>query len=296
MRKLWLLSFFVLLTVTLVACGSSGENTESATSGEEDTENAASNEKWQEIQEAGEIVVGTSGTLFPASYYPEGEDQLTGYDVEVIREVANRLGVDISFEEYGVDGLLAAIKSGRVDVVINDMEVTESRKEEFNFSTPYKYSYSTVIVRESDLSGLETLEDMEGKLHGGGATTVFSQIAEYFGAETKTYGNVTNDVYLRDVETGRTDFIINDYYLQTLALKALPEIEVQIHPDLKFHPTESAIVMPKDADKLKEEIDAIIEEMRQDGTLTEISKEFFGGKDASKKPEADVRELEGLEL
>lgn len=293
MRKGLLFILIVSLTVFLAACGSSNQEGESADNndGEE-----ASDAKWSEIQEEGEIVVGTSGTLFPASYYPEGSDEMTGYDVEIMREVAKRLDLDLKFEEYGVDGLLSAINSGRVDAVINDMEVTEDRKDQFAFSEPYKYSYSTMIVRKSDLSGIETLEDLEGKKHGGGATTVFSKIAEHFGATTKTYGNVTNDVYLRDVENGRTDFIINDYYLQSLALKALPNIEVQLHPDLQFHPTNSAIVMPKDADKLKEEIDATLKEMREDGTLTELSKEFFGGKDASKKPDKDIREIEGLEL
>ncbi|TGB03926.1 transporter substrate-binding domain-containing protein [Halobacillus salinus] len=292
MRKGLLFILIVSFTVLLAACGSSNNEE----SDKQDNEEEASAEKWNEIQENGEIVVGTSGTLFPASYYPEESDEMTGYDVEIMKEVAKRLDLDLKFEEYGVDGLLSAINSGRIDAVINDMEVTEDRKEQFTFSEPYKYSYSTMIVRESDLSGIETLEDLEGKKHGGGATTVFSEIAEHFGATTKTYGNVTNDVYLLDVENGRTDFIINDYYLQSLALKALPDIEVQLHPDLQFHPTNSAIVMPKDADKLKEEIDATLQEMREDGTLTELSEEFFGGKDASKKPEEDIREIEGLEL
>lgn len=293
MKKALLFIFVIILALMLTACGSSEEQSDS--DGNSSNEEA-SNSKWSELQESGEIVVGTSGTLFPTSYYPEGSDELTGYDIEVMREVADRIGLEVKFEEYGVDGLLSAIKSGRVDAVINDMEVTERRQKEFAFSEPYKYSYSTMIVRESDLSGIETLEDLEGKTHGGGATTVFSEIAEHFGAETKTYGNVTNDVYLRDVANGRTDFIINDYYLQTLALKALPEIEVQLHPDLKFHPTTSAIVLPKDADKLKKEINDALQSMREDGTLTELSKEFFNGKDASKKPEADIRELKELDL
>ncbi|MGI8314831.1 transporter substrate-binding domain-containing protein [Halobacillus mangrovi] len=293
MRKGLLFILMLILSFTLVACGSSDSSEESS---DNNTSEEASGQKWNELKERGEIVVGTSGTLFPASYYPEGSDKLTGYDVEVMREVAKRLDLDLKFEEYGVDGLLTAINSGRVDAVINDMEVTKARQEQFSFSEPYKYSYSTMIVRESDLSGIKKLEDLEGKKHGGGATTVFSKIAEHFGAETKTYGNVTNDVYLRDVENGNTDFIINDYYLQSLALKALPDIDVKLHPDLKFHPTNSAIVMPKDAQTMKEKIDATLQEMREDGTLTKISKEFFGGKDASKKPEEDIRELEGLDL
>ncbi|MGP4067209.1 transporter substrate-binding domain-containing protein [Halobacillus sp. B29] len=295
MRKGLLTILMLTLSVLLAACGSSGdENSES--SEDNNSSQEASGEKWSEIKEEGKIVVGTAGTLFPASYYPEGSDELTGYDIEIMREVAKRLDLELSFKEYGVDALLSSINSGRVDMVINDFQPTEDRKEKFAFSEPYKYSYSTMVVRESDLSGIETLDDLEGKLHGGGATTVYSDIAKHFGAETKSYGNVANDVYLRDVANGRTDFIINDYYLQTLALKALPEIEVQLHPDLQFHPTTSAIVMPKDAQTLKEKVDATLQEMREDGTLTEISKEFFGGKDASKKPEKDVRELEGIDL
>ncbi|MBA2176447.1 transporter substrate-binding domain-containing protein [Halobacillus locisalis] len=296
MRKGLLFILMITLSVLLAACGSSEDQTESADDSNTNAEEETKDTKWNELQDEGEIVVGTSGTLFPASYYPEGSDELTGYDVELMREVADRIGLDLKFEEYGVDGLLAAINSGRIDAVINDFQVTKEREEQFAFSDPYKYSYSTMIVRESDLSGIESLEDLEGKKHGGGATTVFSQIAEHFGATTKTYGNVTNDVYLRDVENGRTDFIINDYYLQSLALKALPDIEVQLHPDLQFHPTSSSIVMPKDATKLQEEINATLQEMHEDGTLTKISEEFFGGKDASKKPEQEIREIEGLDL
>lgn len=280
MRKRVLFILMLVMSFLLAACGSEEESAD----------------KWSEITDKGEIVVGTSGTLYPASYYPEGSDELTGYDVEVMKEVADRLGLEVKFEEFGVDGLTAAIESGRVDAVINDMEVTKERQKKFDFSEPYKYSYSTMIVRESDMSGIETLDDLEGKVHGGGATTVFAQIAEHFGAETKTYGNVANDVYLRDVENGNTDFIINDYYLQSLALEALPDIKVQLHPDLKFYPTNSAIVLPKDAGDMKEEVDAVLQEMREDGTLTEISEEFFGGQDASKKPDEDIQEIEGLDI
>ncbi|CDQ20467.1 amino acid ABC transporter substrate-binding protein, PAAT family [Halobacillus karajensis] len=295
MRKGLLFILMLGLSLFLAACGSSGEGESSSDSnGGEEASNSDS--KWSEIKEEGEIVVGTSGTLFPASYYPEGSDEMTGYDVEIMREVADRLGVDLKFEEYGVDSLLPAINSGRIDAAINDMEVTKDRQEQFSFSDPYKYSYSTMIVRESDLSGIETLEDLEGKKHGGGSTTVFAQIAEHFGAEIIPYDNVANDVYLRDVDNGRTDVVINDYYLQSLALEALPQFDVQLHPDLKFHPTNSAIVMPKGATELQKEINKVLQEMQDDGTLTELSKEFFGGKDASKEPEEDIQEIEGLDL
>src|SRR5699024_5120881 len=101
----------------------------------------------------------------------------------------------------------------RIDVAANDIEVTDKRLEQFNFSEPYKYSYTTMVVRKEDNSGIESLEDLAGKKYGGGATTIFGQIAEHYGAEIITYGNAPNEAYLRDVHNGRTDVIINDYYL-----------------------------------------------------------------------------------
>lgn len=295
MKKLILAFLLLLGLVVMAACGSE----EGGNSGENEEASVDEESRWAQIQEEGEIVAATSGTLIAASYYPEGtegnESDLTGYDVEVMREVADRLGVDISFEIMGIDSMLPAVNSGRIDVAINDIEATDSRKEKFAFSEPYKYSYSTMVVREEDNSGIESLEDLEGKIAGGGATTVYSQIAEHFGAEIKTYGNAPNEAYLRDVHEGRTDVIVNDYYLSSFGVAAFPEFDIHLHPDLKFHPTEQAIVMPKDAEVLQQKINEALNEMREDGTLSELAIEFYK-KDASVRPEGEIQEIEGLDL
>ncbi|WP_026569328.1 MULTISPECIES: transporter substrate-binding domain-containing protein [Sediminibacillus] len=291
MKKLLVWFAVVTLTVLLAACGEEAENSQ-------DAAEESGSSKWKEIQEAGEIVAGTSGTLVAASYY-EGEeenaDQLTGYDVEVMREVADRLGLDVSFEIMGIDSMLPAVNSGRIDVAVNDIEATDNRKEKFNFSEPYKYSYSTMVVRKEDNSGIESLEDLEGKKAGGGATTIYSQIAEHYGAEVVTYGNAPNEAYLRDVDNGRTDVIVNDYFLSKFGVAAFPEFDIHLHPELKFHPTEQAVVMPKNADVLTGKINEALAEMREDGTLTELAEKFYK-EDASQKPEGEIQELEGLDL
>ncbi|WP_112182435.1 transporter substrate-binding domain-containing protein [Paraliobacillus zengyii] len=275
MKKL--VSVFVLLVV-LAACDSS--------SSEEVT-------NWDEIEKSGEIVFATAGTLYPASYYPEGSDELTGYDVEVIREVASRLDLEVKFEVMAYDAMLAALQSGRVDIITAGPR--EESKDNFIFSQPIKYSYSTMIVRSEDHSGIEKLEDLEGKKAGGAATTVYSDIAEKYGAEVVTYGNATNDVYLRDVENGRTDVVINDYYLQSLALEAFPEMEIELHSDLRFHPQTVSVVADLGSDELAERIEQTIGEMKEDGTLTEISAEFFGGQDVSQEITEDIEEIDGIE-
>jgi L-cystine transport system substrate-binding protein len=280
--KKFLLLMFILGTLTiLAACGG------------EDAEEAVEDKIWENIQETGEIVVGTAGTLYPASYYPEGSDELTGYNVEVFREIADRLGVDIKFETMAFDAMLSALQSGRVDII--QAGPRDASREKFAFTEPVKYSFATMIVRADDLSGIHTLEDLKGKKAGGAATTVYSDIARKFGGEVITYGNVTNDAYLRDVHNGNTDVVINDYYLQSLAIQAFPEFNITLHPDLRFHPTTNNVVMQKEATVLLEKVNEIIADMKEDGTLTEISEEFFGGLDVSKEPEEEVIEIEGIE-
>ncbi|WP_047980421.1 transporter substrate-binding domain-containing protein [Ornithinibacillus contaminans] len=279
MKKI-IFAVFISLIVVLSGCG-------------DDSKEDVKDTVWASIEEKGEIVVGTAGTLYPASYYPEGSDELTGYDVEVAREIAKRLGVDIKFEEMAFDSMLTALQSGRVDMI--QASPREASREQFAFSEPIKYSFATMIVRSDDLSGIQTLEDLAGKKAGGANTTVYSDIARKFGAEVVTYGNVTNDAYLRDVHNGRTDVVINDYYLQSLAIQAFPEFNITLHPDLRFHPTTNNVALDKDATVLLEKINDIIAEMKEDGTLTEISAEFFGGLDVSKEPEEEVIEIEGIE-
>ncbi|MFP3490244.1 transporter substrate-binding domain-containing protein, partial [Staphylococcus sp. SIMBA_130] len=85
-----------------------------------------------------------------------------GYEVEVVREMAKRLDLDVEFEEMGFDGMLTSINSGKVDLAANDITSTDERMEKFTFSEPVKYSYGTAIVRKDDLSGIQSLDDLEG--------------------------------------------------------------------------------------------------------------------------------------
>lgn len=297
MKKIHILFALFLAIVVLAACGDSSKDNAKKDSKETKGEKTE-DQVWNDIEASGEIVVGTSGTLIAASYFDgeeESEDQLTGYDVELMREVAERLDLDISFEIMGIDSMLPAIKSGRIDVAANDIEPTEKRKEAFNFSEPYKYSYTTMAVREEDNSGIESLEDLDGKKAGGGATTIYSQIAEHFGAEIITYGNAPNEAYLRDVDNGRTDVVVNDYYLTKFGVAAFPDFDIQLHPTLKFHPTEQAVVLPKGADTLAEKINGALAEMRKDGTLSELATKFYD-EDASEKPKGDIEVIEDLAL
>ncbi len=269
----WALLAGTLSLSLLAGCGSSDSE-----SGSEEAKTA-----WDEIKEEGTLTVATSGTLYPTSFREEGTDKLTGFEVEVVREVAERLELEVEFTELGFDEMLTSVQTGQVDLAANDIEATEDRKEKFAFSTPFKFSYGTAIVRKDDLSGIETLEDLKGKKAAGASTSVYMELARSLGAEEVVYDNATNEAYLRYVAFERTDVILNDYYLQTLALAAFPELNITIHPDIKYSPSEVSMVMSKENEELVKNINGAIEEMLEDGTIANISKEFFNDADVTEK-------------
>ncbi len=242
---------------------------------------------WEAIKESGKLKVATSGTLYPASYHDSETNELTGYDVEVTREVAKRLNLEAEFTEMAFDGMLASINNGQTDIAVNDITATEERREKFSFSEPYKYSFGAAIVRKSDLSGIKDLDSLKGKKAAGEATTTYMEVAREHGAEEVIYDNATNDQYLRDVSTGRTDIILNDYYTQRLAVAAFPEFDITVHPNIKYNPSNQAILMKKDNSDLLKEINKVLEEIKTDGTMAELSKKFYDSADVTKEVQLD---------
>lgn len=278
MLKKVLASALVLSSLVLAACSSTASNS---------SENTVT--EWDRVKEAGVLKVATPATLFPTSYYNE-DKELVGYEIDMMNEIGKRLDLKIEYQEIGVAEALTSVDSGKVDVSVNNLTPTPERLEKYNMSESYKYSVSGMIVREDGSSNItaEDLSDWKGKKAGGGAGTTFMRIAEKLGAEPVIYDNVTNDVYLRDVSTGRTDFIPNDYYTQVIAVKVItekfPDIKVKMG-NVQYNPTESAIVMSKKDDSLKNELDKVIKEMKEDGSLKAISEKYYAGQDLTKPAE-----------
>lgn len=268
--------------VLLSACGGDVESKDNASNVTRD---------WDAIEESSVLKVATDGTYFPNSYHDADTDQLTGFEVEILREIANRLDLDIEFTEMGVDGMLTSLNSEQVDVAALGIDRDGENADKYNFTIPYKYSFGSMVVRESDDSGIKTLEDLEGKKAAGAATTSYMKVSRHFGAEEVIYDNATNDQYLWDVANGRTDVVLNDYYGQVMATKALPEIPVKVH-DIYYNPSETNFAIKLGNDELTDNINDILEEMHEDGSLSAISVEFYDGEDVSKQKEYDFETID----
>lgn len=283
LKKIVGFGLITFVSMTLVACGSN----ESSSDSSENTSDTA----WSEIEERGTLNVATSGTLYPSSFHESETDKLTGYEVEIIREIANRLDLDVDFTEMGVDGMLTSVNSGAIDIAAMGIDRDGENADKYNYTIPYKYSFGAMVVRESDNSGIETLEDLKGKKAAGAATTSYMKVARHYGAEEVIYDNATNDQYLQDVANGRTDVILNDFYSQKMAVAALPEIPVKVH-DIFYNPSETNYAIKKGNDLLTDKVNTALEEMKADGTLTELSKQFYDGEDVSEQIDYDFPEIE----
>ncbi|WP_192988480.1 transporter substrate-binding domain-containing protein [Carnobacterium mobile] len=276
------LGLVAIIGLSLAACSSG--NTASDKSSSSET-------AWEKIEDRGTLKVATSGTLYPSSFHESETDNLTGYEVEVIREAAKRLNLEVEFTEMGVDGMLTSVNSGAIDVAAMGIDRDGENADKYNYTIPYKYSFGSMVVRESEDSSIEKLEDLKGKKAAGAATTSYMKVARHYGAEEVIYDNATNDQYLSDVANGRTDVILNDYYSQKLAVAALPEIPVKVH-DIFYNPSETNYAIKKGNDVLTKKLNAVLEDMKADGTMPKLSEQFYDGADVTEQIDYDFPKID----
>lgn len=262
--------FILILMVSFVmaACGGN-EEASSGSSAKSTPENS-----WEKVKKEGKIVVGTEGLYFPVTYFDEKTDELTGFDVELVRELGKRLDLEVEFLTMEFDGLLPALRTGKISIAANDFTVTPERQEKFDFSIPYKHSYGSAIVRESDHSDIYTVEDLKGKKVGGSLTSNYSKFAEAAGAEVIAYTG--SDPVLPEIVTGRVDAMLNDYLVLIQTLEQYGKPGLILAEDVKFEPNVGALVMQKDSPELKAEVDKALQELIDDGTVKELALKFFG--------------------
>ncbi|SMO32504.1 transporter substrate-binding domain-containing protein [Melghirimyces algeriensis] len=265
MKRLFAMLLAVMSMVVLSACGSGG-----------DESTANDSDALQEIKERGTLRIGTEGTYKPFSFRDEKTDKLTGYDVEVAREIAKRMGVKAEFVESPWDSMLTGLQTERFDTVANQVGITEERKEKFDYSRPYTVSYSQIVVHK-DNDSIQSLEDIKGKRAGQTPTSNYGKMAKKAGAKIVAYEDMMTS--MRDVAAKRVDLSIND----RLAIAAMMKETDLPLKTVKMESEKAQMAFPvnKGNESLKKELDRVLKEMEQDGTLAKISKKWFG-EDVSK--------------
>lgn len=273
-----LLAAAVLCVSALTACSQNGGQTSNPSStpnpdSSAPTQTEALADLLTQIQERGEIVVAMEGTWAPWTYHDES-DQLVGYDVEVTQNIAQRLGVEVNFAEGEWDGLLADLDSGRYDIMVNGADIDEARSEKYDFSTPYAFNRTAVIV-SGDNDSIQSMEDLNGKSTANTLNSTYANVAESYGAEVTGVDDFIQTIEL--LNSGRIDATLNAEVSYYDYMAQHPDANIKIaciDPAI----TQVAIPMRKGEESaaLVSAINDALAEMAEDGTLTELSMKYFG--------------------
>ena len=223
----------------------------------------------------GTLKVATEGTFSPFSYYND-KNELVGYDVDVARAVAEKLGLKIEFLTAPWDAMLAAFDAGKADAVFNQVSITDERKKKYEYSVPYTVVYGAIIVHK-DNNDIKSFEDLKGKKNADSATSNWAQVAKKYGAQ-----NVTVDSFAKSMElliARRVDTVVRDNTVFYDFLKQRPDAPIKIAAKLKDVDYSAAIVQ-KGNKELADQISKALNELKAEGKLREISLKYFG-KDVS---------------
>jgi cystine transport system substrate-binding protein len=237
---------------------------------------AVAGENLDQIKAAGVIKIGTEGTYAPFTFH-NADNTLVGFDVEIGKAVAEKLGVKAEFVEGKWDGLIAGLDANRYDAVINQVGITEARKEKYDFSDPYIVSKAVLIVKDGN-EDIKSFEDLKGKTSAQSLSSNFGKIAEAAGAEL--VGTDGFDQSIQLVLTGRADATINDSLSFLDFKKQKPDAPVKIAAE-KEEADASGIIVRKGDPELVAAINKALADIKADGTYQKIADTYFG-QDVSK--------------
>ncbi|MDO4837213.1 MAG: transporter substrate-binding domain-containing protein [Clostridia bacterium] len=231
------------------------------------------------IQQKGEIIIATEGAWAPWTYHDEN-DTLVGFDVEVAQAIAAKLGVTATFVETEWDGIFAGLDAQRYDIAANGVEITDERSEKYDFSTPYGYIRTALVVR-GDNDTITSFEDLNGKKTANSIASTYMLLAESYGATA--VGVDTLDQTIQMVLSGRADATLNAEVSVYDYLSVHPDANIKI---VALTEEASQVALPvrkgEDSATLLAAINQAIEELADEGELTRISEKYFG-KDITQK-------------
>ncbi|UVK77828.1 MAG: cystine ABC transporter periplasmic binding protein [Sodalis sp. Fse] len=223
------------------------------------------------IKSAGIIFFGTEGTYSPYTFHDDN-DKLVGFDVDIGRAIATKLGVQAKFTEGRWDSLIAGLDGKRYDAVINQVGITPERQDKYDFSKPY-IDLKVVLITRDDNTTIKSFADLQGQKAAQSLTSNYSQLASKYGAKIVPTDGFNQSMGL--VLTGRANATLNDNLSFLEFKKHKPEAKVKIVAS-EINTSPSGILLRKGQPELVSAINTALDEIKTDGTYKTISIRYFG--------------------
>lgn len=229
----------------------------------------------QGIKAKGKFVVGLDDSFPPMGFRNEA-GTIVGFDIDLAKEVARRLGVEVEFKAVDWDGVIFSLKNRDIDLIWNGLTITPARDQQIDFSKPYLENRQIIVVAEG--SSLQGKVDLKGKIvgyqMGSSSETALNGDVEIAKAvrEVRKFSN--NTEALLDLQAGRVDAVIVDEIVGRYYMAKRPGIYRVLADD--FGKEAYGVGVRDEDDSFREELDRVLDAMKKDGTAARIAEEWFG--------------------
>ena len=260
---------FLLFAVVSIIIGCSSKTSNEQTFTQED-------DSLKRVKNAGKLVLGLDDTFAPMGFRDENGD-IVGFDIDLAKEVANRLGVELEAKPIDWSSAILSLKKGDVDVIWNGFAVNESRKQQVNFTKPYLYN-RLMIARYSNRDDINSKEDLKGKVVGvqTGSSNYETLVNDPISKEIKeirqydSYVNAFLDLEAKRIDAVLVDEIVGRYYITK------ENADFKLLEDKPITSQYLSVGLRKTDSELLNAIDKALDDMRADGKAAEISTKWFG--------------------
>ena len=272
MKKMISLLAVLVMTVSLVACGQSKDSTK-------DSETV--------YEEKDTWVMAINATFPPFESIDNGTDNYVGIDIDIANHIAEKLGKELEINDMQFSALVPTMESGRADLIISGISPTEERQKVLSFSNPYYFPMNAIICAKG--ADYTELGQLEGKIIGVSMGTSYAEIAKSVKDATVSELDST-PLVVQDILSGRCDAGIFDATQAAVFVQENEGLECHIiSSDITLEDT-FAIALPKDSEYV-DQINDILAEMNEDGTLHEILVKYMG-EDTTAQYEKMVQNLD----
>ncbi|WP_323117811.1 transporter substrate-binding domain-containing protein [Burkholderia alba] len=225
------------------------------------------------VKSSGVLKIGIEGT-YPPFGYRNDKGELEGFDIDVAKAVAAKLGMKPQFVTVEWSGIIAGLQAGKFDVIVNQVTITPQRREAIDFSQPYLYSAAQLIQRADDNHDYGAPGAMNGRKIGVTLGTNFADLAKTIpGVTVLTYPGAPEK--LRDVATKRVDASMDDRLMLPYLIKT-SNLPLKPGATVKGGETQMGIPYHKGNPKFGAALEGALNALRQDGTLAKLSVKWFG--------------------
>ena len=254
--------------LALAACGNTSETSDSSAI---DSAATTTTDKLQEIKDSGKLVMGTSADYPPYEWHliKDGKDEIIGFDIDIAQAIADELGVELEVKDMDFDGLIPALTTGKIDIIIAGMNATEERKQSVDFTDVYYTQTDIVVIRKEDADKFTS----EDSLKTAALATQKATVQETYLLETFPDAEIQSvpkwNTAIMSLTTGKVDAVM---MVDTVAKQFIAQNDdlMVANFDINSTPNAAAIAVAKNGGEFLETVNNIVNEMKESGKIEEL--------------------------